>query len=127
LGVIDAAIVPLILEGNTLVPPDDPKTLGWWGSKLRAKHGVTLLVGHTVSTGGGALDDLEEVQPGTRINVSGVRYTVTRNRVLSKTALARRATHLFSQRGSHRLVVVTCEDYDPVTKTYASNVVLVAK
>jgi sortase (surface protein transpeptidase) len=100
--------------------------LGWWGSKAGADHGTTLLVGHTVHTGGGALDNLEEVQTGTDVEVSGIHYTVQFNRIISKSELARRAPHLFSQRGSHRLVVVTCEDYDPATGHYASNVVLTA-
>lgn len=109
------------------MPPSDPRVLGWWGSKAGAKHGVTLLVGHTVHTGGGTFDDLEEVPVGTDVNVSGVHYTVTSNRIISKAELAQEATHLFSQRGSHRLVLVTCEDYDPATGHYGSNVVLIAK
>lgn len=127
LGAMAAPVVPLVMNGNTLVPPDDPQVLGWWGSKVGAKHGTTLLVGHTVHTGGGILDNLEEVPVGSEVNVSGVQYTVTSNRIISKAVLARRAPHLFSQRGSHRLVVVTCEDYDPATGHYASNVVMVAK
>lgn len=128
-----AAVVPLHLEGSTLVPPSNPSELGWWGSKVGAKRGVTLLVGHTVHRaawhiyGHGKLDNLEEVALGTDINVSGVHYTVSSNQTISKAALSRRAPHLFSQRGSHRLVVVTCENYDPATGTYRSNVVLVAK
>lgn len=132
-GDLDAPVVPLHLEGNALVPPSDPQVLGWWGAKAGSPKGTTLLVGHTVHAaawktyGHGVLDNLEEVALGTDINVSGVHYTVTRNRIISKAALSRRAPHLFSQRGSHRLVVVTCEDYDPATGHYASNVVLIAK
>lgn len=126
-------VVPLEMQGNALVPPSNPRVLGWWGRKAGAKQGATLLVGHTVHAaawktyGHGTLDNLEEVALGTAINVSGVKYTVTSNRIISKAALARRAPHLFSQRGSHRLVMVTCEDYDPATGEYDSNVVLVAK
>jgi sortase (surface protein transpeptidase) len=109
------------------VPPDDPKTLGWWGSKVGARKGVTLLIGHTVHDGGGALDNLEDVPLGSTLRVSGVRYTVMSNRVISKAQLAKDATTLFSQTGSHRLVVVTCEDYVPATGHYLSNVVLIAK
>src|SRR5687768_2429571 len=28
---INAPVVPLDLSGSTLVPPDDPTVLGWWG------------------------------------------------------------------------------------------------
>lgn len=126
LGVIDAAVIPLELQGNALTPPADPKVLGWWGSKAGAEQGTTLLVGHTVHTGGGALDNLEDVPVGSDLQVSGVSYSVASNHVISKADLARKATALFSQSGPHRLVVVTCEDYDPETGHYASNVVLIA-
>lgn len=129
LPTIKAPVVPLTLsrDNSELTPPDDPKVLGWWGAKAGARHGVTLLVGHTVHTGGGTLDHLEDVPVGAAATVSGVRYTVTSNRVMLKTALARRAPRLFSQTGPPRLVVVTCEGYDWNTGIYSSNVVLVAK
>jgi Sortase domain len=124
---IDAPVVPLDMSGTTLTPPDDPTTLGWWGRKAGARHGVTLLVGHTVHTGGGALDDLEDVQVGSTATVSGVRYRVTSDEVISKSALAERAAHLFDQTRKPRLVLVTCEGYDPATGHYDSNVVLTAE
>jgi hypothetical protein len=124
---IDAAAVPLTLTGTELVPPPDPTVLGWWGRPAAARHGVTLLVGHTVHTGGGELDNLESVPVGATARVSGIAYEVTSVRVVSKPALAARAADLFSQHGKHRLVVVTCEDYDAATGEYASNVVLTAE
>ena len=124
---IDASVVPRTLTGSALVPPPDPRVLGWWGRPPAARHGVTLLVGHTVHTGGGALDDLELVPVGATARVSGITYEVTSVRLISKPALAAHAASLFSQRGEHRLVVVTCEDYDPATGEYASNVVLTAE
>jgi len=123
---IDAPVVPLHLSGSTLLPPADPTVLGWWGRKAGAQHGVTLLVGHTVHTGGGDLDDLENVRVGTVATVDGHDYRVTSNKVMSKEALAHRAAHLFGQSGEHRLVVVTCEGYDPATGHYDDNVVLTA-
>lgn len=124
---IRATVVPAHLDGPELVPPADPKRVGWWGREAGAAHGTTLLVGHTVHDGGGALDDLEDVPVGAPVSVSGVWYTVTSNRVISKAALAERAPSLFGQEGAARLVVVTCEDYDWATGEYASNVVLVAR
>ena len=123
---IDAPVVPLDLSGSTLVPPDDPTVLGWWGKDAGARHGVTLLVGHTVHTGGGDLDNLEDVPVGATARVSGVRYQVASVKVISKTALAEQAPRLFAQSGPHRLVVVTCEDYNPATGHYDANVVLTA-
>ncbi len=63
---------------------------------------------------------------GATANVSGHRYTVASVRVTSKAALAEQAPRLFSQTGPHRLVIVTCEGYDPATGHYDSNVVLTA-
>ncbi len=124
---IKASVVPVALDGNALTPPGDPTVLGWWGRRAGADQGTTLLVGHTVHDGGGALDNLEDVAVGTRTIVSGVEYVVKSNRVISKAALAKRASSLFSQSGPNRLVVVTCEDYNADTGHYASNVVLVAE
>jgi hypothetical protein len=124
---IDAPVVPLRLAGSTLIPPDDPRVLGWWGVPAGAKRGVTLLVGHTVHTGGGELDDLEDVTVGAFAHVNGLDYEVVSNEVITKGELAERAPDLFDQAGSHRLVVVTCEGYDPATGHYDSNVVLVAR
>jgi hypothetical protein len=123
---IKAPVVRVHLTGSELLPPSDPTVLGWWGRKAGAAHGVTLLTGHTVHDGGGDLDDLEDVAVGTVATVSGVRYRVTSNEVISKTALAHRASRLFDQTGKHRLVIVTCEGYDPATGHYDSNVVLTA-
>lgn len=130
---VSAQVVPLSLAGGALVPPPDPALLGWWGRRAAARHGVTLLVGHTVrranwtTYGRGALNDLEHLPTGSTATVSGVRYTVTSNRTISKAALARQAPRLFSQQGPHRLVLVTCEDYDPDTGHYRSNVVVTAE
>jgi len=116
------------MDGNTLVPPDDPQVLGWWGSKMGAKRGTTLLIGHTVHTGGGFLNDLDQKAPvGSKITVSGVTRTVVSNRVLSKLKVAQIAPRLFSQTSAGKLVVVTCEGYNPVTGHYANNTVVVAK
>lgn len=126
MGDIDAPVVPLVLSGTTLTPPADPTVLGWWGRRAGADHGVTLLVGHTVHTGGGDLDHLADVPLGTVAAVDGHRYRVTSNEIMSKAALARRAPRLLAPSGPHRLVVVTCADYDPATGHYRSNVVLTA-
>src|SRR5262245_62428417 len=54
----DAPVIPVDLDGGTLVPHSDPQVLGWWGQPAGSAQGTTLLVGHTVSMGGGTLDDL---------------------------------------------------------------------
>ena len=60
-----------------------------------------------------------EVVPGERAS-----YEVTQVQVISKRALARRAPVLFDQSGEAKVVLVTCEDYNPATGHYASNVVV---
>jgi hypothetical protein len=127
LWTFDAPVIPVDLDGETLVPPSDPKVLGWWGQPAGARQGTTLLVGHTVSAGGGTLDDLEHTPVGEIANVSGVTYRVDSVEVITKAQLANRAPNLFDQTGPAKLVIVTCEGYDSVTRTYSENVVVVAK
>jgi Sortase domain len=124
LGDIDAPVVPLELSGSELTPPDDPSVLGWWGKRAGSRHGTTLLTGHTVHDGGGTFDDLELSPVGARAHVNGHSYVVASVKVISKDELATRAPRLFAQTGSPNLVLVTCENYDPATGHYASNVVV---
>lgn len=122
-----ASVVPIRLDGNTLVPPSNPQVLGWWGSKAGSDRGTTLLVGHTVHTGGGFLNDLMKVPVGASAAVSGHLYVVVSNRAVPKRKVAQIASKLFSQTGPPRLVVVTCTGYHPETGLYDSNVVMVAQ
>ena len=124
LGDIDAPIVPLEMADSALTPPDDPRVVGWWGKRAGARHGTTLLTGHTVHDGGGTFDDLEHTPVGARAHLNRHSYEVRSVRVISKDELARRAPDLFAQNGRPKLVLVTCEDYDRTTGHYASNVVV---
>ena len=127
---IDAPVLPISTEGNTLTPPPDPQDLGWWqsGAQAGAARGSALITGHTVNAGGGALDDLETLKPGTEIEVRTtgglIRYVAESVVVLDKTAIARQAPQLFSQEVDGRLVLITCEDWDGTG--YRSNVVVTA-
>lgn len=128
---VDAPVLPIRAPNRTLTPPSDPQQLGWWsdGARPGDERGSALVTGHTVSTGGGALDDLETVEPGDRVTVRTVKskltYVVRTVRIYEKGALARKAARLFSQEVSGRLVVITCEDWDG--SQYLSNVVVVAE
>jgi LPXTG-site transpeptidase (sortase) family protein len=114
-----------------LIPPSDPQQLGWWsdGAKTGAKQGSALITGHTVHTGGGALDNLERLRPGDRVTVrtgrGAIAYDVRTVQVYRKGSVARHAERLFSQEVAGRLVLVTCEDWDGTR--YLSNVVVVAR
>ena len=127
---ISARVVPIRDSNDTLVPPIDPQQVGWWadGAKPGAAEGSAVLTGHTVHTGGGALDDLEDMRPGDNVVVRTdhdiLRYVVQRVRIYDKGALARHAAEIFSQDVSPRLVIVTCEDWNG--ERFLSNVVVTA-
>ena len=127
---IAAPVVPVAAVDGVLTPPSEPDLLGWWkdGALTGDARGSALVTGHTVHTGGGALDDLEHLAPGDTVLVDGegtrVHYRVVSVRVLSKEQLAAAATELFDQEGRPRLVLVTCEDWNGAG--YDSNVVVTA-
>ena len=127
---VDAPVQPVKAPGGTLVPPGDPQRLGWWAAGARPgdRTGSALVTGHTVHTGGGALDDLETLRRGDRVTVrtdrGRIRYAVRRVAVFGKGSLARQAERLFSQGVPGRLVLITCEDWDG--SRYLSNVVVTA-
>ena len=127
---VSAEVLPVATRGDTLVPPADPTELGWWAEGVRpGQPGRALIAGHTVHTGGGALDDLETLRAGDRVVVEGnrsiSRWVVTSVDVLGKGDLAQQAERLFRQDGPARLVLLTCEDWDGAA--YLSNVVVVAE
>lgn len=128
---IDVPVLPIHLEVSTLVPPSDPQTLGWWaeGAVPGAKRGSAIITGHTVHTGGGALDNLETLVPGdvfsVRTDAGGIDYRVRRVEVYGKERVSRASPRLFSQSVRGRLVLITCEDWDGTG--YDSNVVVIAR
>ncbi len=128
---VEAAVVPIRLEDRALTPPADPRQVGWWsqGARPGASTGSAVLTGHTVHTGGGAFDDLEELVAGDEVVVRTDRgplaYDVVSVEVLGKGELARRSDDVFEQSGPARLVLVTCEDWDGTA--YLSNVVVTAR
>ena len=128
---IDAPVVGITVTDGVLVPPDDPQTLGWWsaGARPGARHGSALVTGHTVHSGGGALDDLERLEYGDAVRVRTGRgvvgYQVRRVTIYRKASLADHAAELFSQERLGRLVLITCEDWDG--EKYLSNVVVIGR
>ncbi len=127
---VRAPVVAVEARGDVLHPPDDPTVLGWWrdGALPGAARGSAVITGHTVSTGGGAFDDLNHLRPGARVTVGTGRGTlgyVVRDVVTyRKGSFARRAPRLLSQSVPGRLVLVTCEDWNG--EVYLSNQVVVA-
>jgi hypothetical protein len=128
---VAAPVVPVEAVGDTLVPPADPGRLGWWadGARPGDRRGTALVAGHTVHTGGGALEHLGQLTRHARIVVfthrARIVYDVQRVTTYSKGRIAEEADRLFSQDARGRLVLVTCADWDG--SRYLSNVVVVAR
>lgn len=128
---VDAPVVGIDAPGGVLLPPDDPQVLGWWRSGARpgAAQGSALITGHTVSSGGGALDDLETLRSGDRVTVrttaGAIVYEVTAVSIYRKATLAEDAARVFSQTVPGRLVLITCEDWNGTA--YLSNAVVLAE
>jgi hypothetical protein len=108
----DAPVVRVNVQDGALTPPADPDVLGWWGRRAGARHGATLLTGHTVHTGGGEFDTLRYTPRGSEATVSGVRYVVRRVLVMPTATFAARSGRLLDQAGPPRLVLVTCSDWN---------------
>lgn len=127
---IDAPVIPVAAPDGVLTPPDDPQTVGWWadGARPGAARGSALVTGHTVHDGGGAMDDLEQLDAGDPVAMvtdrGSIDYRVERVVVLGKGELAERAQVLFDQDVPGRLVLITCEDWNGVE--YLGNVVVTA-
>lgn len=127
---VRSVVVPISGNTGVLVPPDDPKKLGWWrqGQRAGATSGAMVITGHTVHTGGGALDDLGALQVRDRVLVSTsagrITYVVRRVEDMPPATLAKQAPRLFAATGSPRLVLITCTDWNG--KEYLGNTVVSA-
>ena len=75
---------------GVLTPPDNPRELGWYkyGARPGAVRGSAVITGHTVHTGGGVLDDLDDLRAGDTVRVitaeGTIGYRVSDVRILSK-------------------------------------------
>ncbi|HYJ68963.1 MAG TPA: class F sortase [Nocardioidaceae bacterium] len=127
---IDAPVLPITSDGASLVPPSDPQAVGWWsdGARPGSDRGTAILTGHTVSTGGGVFDDLDQMRPGQRVQILSngphLRLRVSSVTIYHKTALAEHAAEIFDQATQGRVALVTCDDWTGTD--YLSNVVVIA-
>lgn len=129
---VSAAVEPIRLEGSTaLDPPADITRVGWWadGARPGARTGTALLTGHSVHTGGGVFDDLDQLIAGDSVRLHTPRglitYEVTSVETLGNEQVAERHRELFDQDRPGRLVLVTCADWDGAR--YLSSVVVTAR
>lgn len=119
LGLHNVGVLPMALDRGALNPPDNPRLVGWWNrsADAGAEVGTTLLTAHKVHNSGSAVfEHLVELRPGATVVLGGAAgsrtYVVQDVRVLTKDQLAAASAQLFAQDGPHRLVLVTCEDWD---------------
>jgi len=131
---IKAPLEPIQLASDgVLTPPADTDVVGWWDDSAEpgSRKGQTVVTGHTVSTGGGVMNDLPKIDVGALVRIRDegklVDYRTTGVFKLSKEQVADSAENLFSQGGGQagRLVLVTCTDYHD--GDYDSNIVVWAE
>jgi LPXTG-site transpeptidase (sortase) family protein len=130
---VKAPLIPIELASDgVLTPPSDTDVVGWWDGSAEpgSGEGQTVVTGHTVSTGGGVLNDLPKVDVGAVIQVRDegevVDYRATGVFKLTKEEVSAAKNSLFGQ-GSQggRLVIVSCTDYKD--GEYESNVIVWAE
>jgi sortase (surface protein transpeptidase) len=105
--------------------------------KPGAKKGQSLLTGHSVRIGDGAMDTLGDVKRGATVQVFGepedgektgkvANFSVQKVFVYSREEVADHSEELFGQDANpRRLVLVTCTDWDG--KVYQSNIIVYAQ
>jgi len=130
---IKAPLIPIELETDgVLTPPADTDVVGWWDGSAEpgSGKGQTVVTGHTVSTGGGVMNELPKLDIGSVVQVRDegkvYDYRTTGVFKLSKEEVADASQNLFGQQGGHgRLVLVTCTDYHD--GEYDSNIIVWAE
>lgn len=138
---IDAKVVPIELGRNrVLTPPPDGSKVGWWKRSAQpgATIGQSLVTGHSLRQGDGAMDNLGDAKRGATVQIVGTTksgdgksgkvasYVVQKVFVYSREQVADHAEDLFDQDyHPRRLVLVTCTDWDG--KVYQSNIILLAQ
>ena len=130
---LEAPLVDVALGTNgVLSPPTDAALVGRWNdsAKVGAMKGQSVVAGHTVSSGGGLMNRLGELEFGDRVRATddgmAVDYIVTSVEKYTRAEVATSAQTLFGQqRESNRLVLVTCADFS-ADGIYLSNIVVLA-
>ena len=123
------------LPDGTLELPADPARMGWWsgGSSAGAPYGSVVLAGHLDSRelGVGFSALMAGLDTGEHVVLADddqvMTYVVTDRFLQPRTSVAALAA-LFSDRGSARLVMITCGGtYDRDAGAYSDNLVVEAR
>ena len=130
---VQAPVVPIEMDtAGVLTPPADVDTVGWWqrSAEPGSTDGQTLITGHTVRVGDGAMDRIGELANGARVEVradSGTAaYRVTDVVTYDRDQVAAQAQELFGQhRTDGRLVLVTCTDWNG--EVWERNIIVLAQ
>ncbi|MFA9431424.1 sortase domain-bontaining protein [Egicoccus sp. AB-alg2] len=132
---VDHRVVPVGLEPDGAMElPADVREVGWFSPRARpGERGSAVLAGHvdSRSQGRGALFDLRTLAVDDRIEVETVDGERLDWRVVGRTTYDKGelpVDELFARGGDPRLVLITCGGaYDPATRSYAENVVVIAE
>lgn len=130
---VQAPVVPIEMDAaGVLTPPADVNSVGWWqrSAEPGAGSGQTLITGHTVRVGDGAMDRIGELGRGSRVEVRAAggtaAYRVTDVVTYDRAQVADRAQELFGQdRTDGRLVLVTCTDWNG--EVWERNIIVLAQ
>jgi LPXTG-site transpeptidase (sortase) family protein len=125
---VNAGILPVGVTraGHLAIGGSVRDVYRWRDGVLPGQQGSAVLAGHTWSRGPGVFDDLGRLRPGNRVVVGRNRFEVTRvRRVTGMSPQAVAA--LFSDRGSARLVLLTCGDRNNLTGVYRTRIIVNAR
>ncbi|MEV6912115.1 class F sortase [Amycolatopsis sp. NPDC051071] len=118
---------------GTLPIPEGLDEATWWGSKLGAEQGASLLSGHVNWKGKkGPFDELWRLKTGQEVSLVDTDggkwvYKISEVVTVHKTKLAEQSEKLFGPDGPHRLVLVTCGgEYVGGTDGYEDNRIVTA-
>lgn len=115
---VRAQIQGIHVSDGVLEPPADPRQVGWdvQSALPGSVQGTTVVTGHTVHSGGGALDDIGLLRQGDQLSVRTnrglVAYAVVGITRVTKDAMVRRIPQVFRSEVPGRLVLITCTDWN---------------
>lgn len=126
---VDAEVVPIAVKDGILDPPQDFREVGWWeGSSIAGPSGLTVITGHTVHTGDGAMDLVPDLGENHEVDIVTDKqvlvYVVTHKETLTRDQVAKRSKDLFSP-GPDNLMLITCTDYNGTD--YTENIIVWAQ